>query len=132
MAQRDVKRQVESVRFAVPPARAGAELGRPGVTDGTSAAARGPAPGASAPRAAGAHVVEQLLHHVGAHRVVRGEEAAAEMQAERLPLVEIEHDGAGIAAERRAIVPDAGLLDHASRRPARVASYCRSCRRSAP
>ena len=83
-------------------------------------------------RAAGADVVEQLLHDVGAHRVVRREEAAAEMQAERLAAVEIEHDGAGIAAERRAIVPECASARRASRRPARAASCCRSCRRSAP
>ena len=55
-------------------------------------------------RPAGAHVGEQLLHHVGTHRVVRGQEAAAEMQSERLPAVEVEHDRAGIAPQRRAVM----------------------------
>ena len=70
-----------------------------------------PATGASGRDRPRAHVGEQLLHHIGADRVVRGEEAAAEVQAEGLAAVEIDDDGTGIAAQRRAVVQEARLLD---------------------
>ena len=88
------------VRLATPPRRAGLyDAGLPRLDYRTRRS--GPPDCPAVP-----HVIEQLLHHVGAHRIVRDQEAAAEMQSERLPAVEVEHDRAGIAPQRRAVVPE--------------------------
>ena len=49
-------------------------------------------------------------HDVGGYCVVGGEEAAAEVQPERLTIAEVEHNGPGVAAERGAVVPETRRL----------------------